>query len=337
MRRFVITVCLSIAIPIAILTGVFFLTDPYKTLKPFSLDYLDLTNRDYLSSELFLMNYPEQHYDSYIFSSSRGCGINTYHWVKYLSEGSNQFLFQAWGETLTGMAQKIDYIDQHGYALKNVLLLLDIPGAFDPVQLHSGANVIKHPAFSHQPKWLFQLTLLYDFLQKPTQWTRAIKKWIRPIPESISFDSVSNDWEKENRNRDLATPPEKDSLCLLNSRSKSFYIAQAICAQSSNLLQESGPLIHNEELRLLRHIREVFDRKGTDYRVVISPLYCYLNPSLSHEDRQVLSEVFGQEYVYDFSGKNAFTEDYNNYSDSKHFGLSVGWHLIEQIYNSENK
>ena len=67
MRRFLKRVFFFVAIPVLLLAIVYFITDPYKTLKPFSLEYFDLTNRDYLSSELFLMNYPEQKYDSYVF------------------------------------------------------------------------------------------------------------------------------------------------------------------------------------------------------------------------------------------------------------------------------
>lgn len=97
MRRFIVRISLFIVSPLALLLIIYLVTDPYRTLRPFSLDYFDDTNRDYLSSELFLMNYPSQHYDSYIFGSSRASGFNTYHWLKYLPEGSNQFLFQGWG------------------------------------------------------------------------------------------------------------------------------------------------------------------------------------------------------------------------------------------------
>ena len=38
-----------------LLAVIYLVTDPYKTLRPFSLEYFDSTNRDYLSSELFLM------------------------------------------------------------------------------------------------------------------------------------------------------------------------------------------------------------------------------------------------------------------------------------------
>lgn len=124
MRRFLRRVLLFVATPTVSLSALYLITDPYKTLKPFSLEYFDLTNRDYLSSELFLMNYPEQHYDSFVFGSSRGCGINTDHWAKYLPDGSKQFLFQAWFETITGIDQKVSYIDEHGYDLKNAIVLL---------------------------------------------------------------------------------------------------------------------------------------------------------------------------------------------------------------------
>ena len=75
MGRFLKRILLLLLVPVLLLAAVYFVTDPYKTLRPFSLTNFDSTNRDYLSSELFLLNADEQRYDSYIFGSSRGCGI----------------------------------------------------------------------------------------------------------------------------------------------------------------------------------------------------------------------------------------------------------------------
>ena len=70
MGRFLKQISLLLFVPLLLLAAVYFVTDPYKTLRPFSLTYFDSTNRDYLSSELFVLNYPEQTYDSFIFGSS---------------------------------------------------------------------------------------------------------------------------------------------------------------------------------------------------------------------------------------------------------------------------
>ena len=321
-------------VPLLLLAVVYFVTDPYKTLRPFSLTYFDGTNRDYLSSELFIFNSEQQRYDSFIFGSSRGCGINTYHWLKYLPEGSKQFLFQAWSETITGIDQKISYIDEHHFDLNYAIVLIDIPGSFSHPQLSTKALSIKDPRFSHQPWWVYHSVQFFNFLQKPSQWVRATKEWIHPISPYVGFDVVSNDWKKENRNRDVNHPPERDSLGNLSVTAKAAFFKDYV--NNPNVSTPvSKPLIDDSLLQILNHIHKVFLQHGTDYRIIVTPGYCYKYPSISTEDLNTLQSVFGEENVFDFSRRQEMTSDFYSFSDPNHFGPRLGWIMIEEIYNPD--
>jgi hypothetical protein len=333
MGRFLKRIVILLLAPVLLLAAVYFVTDPYKTLRPFSLTYFDDTNRDYLSSELFVRNYPEFRYNSYVFGSSRGGGINTYHWLKYLPEGSSQFLFQAWGETITGIDQKISYIDEHGYPLDNALILIDIPLSFSKPQLPTLAMSIKNPRFSHQPRWVFQTILFYDFLQKPSEWLRAIRKWRRSSPPSVTFDPISNDWEKGNKELDLSSSPEKESMRNLSVKAKTVFLKDYV-DNPYVALPESKSVIDGPMIKIMTHIKSIFDRKGTNYRIVVTPAYGYQYPAITEEDLQILQSVFGEEYVYDYSGRQDITLNYENFSDPNHFGLNIGWQILEEVYNS---
>lgn len=333
MCRFLKRIAVLLLIPLLLLAAVYFITDPYKTLRPFSLTYFDSTNRDYLSSELFVMNYPEQSYDSYVFGSSRGCGINTYQWRKYLPTGSNQFLFQAWAETVTGIDQKITYIDDHHYPLKNVLILIDIPSSFSRHQLSHHAMSIKDPRFSHQPRWIHQSLLFYDFIQKPSEWRRAVRKWWYSVPPVVTFDPVSNDWEKENKDRDINNPPKKDCLRNLSKKAKDVFLRDYV-DNPSIALPEGKTVIDEPMIVVLKHIKEVLDRNETDYRIIVTPAYGYKYPVITKGDLDVLNSIFNEERVFDFSGRFDITLDYNNFSDPNHFGQNVGWQMLEEIYGS---
>lgn len=332
MGRFLKRIALLLLIPLLLLVAVYLVTDPYKTLRPFSLTYFDSINRDYLSSELFVLNYPEQQYDSFIFGSSRGCGINTYHWLKYLPEGSKQFLFQAWSETITGIDQKVSYIDEHHIDLNNAIVLIDIPGSFSRPQLTTDALSIKDPRFSHQARWVHQSILFFDFLQKPSQWVRAIKARLHPQAPYVGFDDVSNDWSRSNRDRDLTCIPERDSLENLSSVARATFIRDFV-NNPDVVLPSSKNLIDDSLLRVLNHIHDVFLRHDTDFRVIITPGYCYKYPPISSHDLGILQSVFGEENVFNFSGRRDLTSDYNSYSDPNHFGLRIGWQMIEEMYN----
>jgi len=333
-KRFLTTIAAFIFIPVLLLVAVYIITDPYRTIRPFSLEDFDETNRDYVSSELWLMNNPVQHYDSYLFGSSRLGGINTYHWLKYLPEGSSHFLFQGWGETITGMEQKISYINGAGLPIKNAILLLDYPGAFRKDQNLITVTSIKHPTFAGRPKLIHESILFWFFLQKPSQWWRAVIQWKNPRKPEFDFDPISNDTNRNNKYSDLDTPPGKDSLKKCSETNRESFIMENSCKTDSDL--RIGNAMINEVFEgQLRHIRSIFDAQGTDYRIILSPDYCYTNLKLNEADLKKLRDIFGEDNVFDFTGRNYMTEDYNNYSDPEHFGLWVGWHMIEEIYNQE--
>ena len=332
MGRFLKQIALYLLVPLLLLAAVYFVTDPYKTLRPFSLTYFDDTNRDYLSSELFVQNYPEYHYDAYVFGSSRCGGINTYQWLSYLPEGSSQFLFQAWGETITGIDQKITYMDENHYSLDNVLILVDIPLTFSKPQLPHQAMSIKDPRFSHQPEWVFQSVLLFDFIQKPSEWRRAVRKWRSSAPPKINFDPVSNDWEKGNKELDLSQPPAKGNMRNLSRKAKSVFMKDYVNNPYVSIpVGES--VIDDSLIVVLNHIKSVFDRKETDYRIIVTPAYGYKYPSITEDDLHILQAVFGEENVYDFSGREDITLDWKNFSDPNHFGLNIGWQMLEEVYH----
>ena len=333
MKKFLVTIALFFFIPVTILLGVYFLTDPFKTLKPFSLQYFDATNRDYLSTELFLKNYPIYQYDSYIFGSSVGCGFNTYHWLKYLPKGSRQFIFQAWSETLTGMEQKMSYIDSTGSDIKNVILLIN-DGVFSEKQLPTEALSIKDYKFSGQSKIAYQATMFWNFLQKPSFWYSSVKGKIKNSKPYIGFDTISNDWYDTNSSVNINIQPLKDSLSNCSETVRNVFLRE-IATKTDADLKESPILINDTFKEQLLHIKSIFTKHSTDYRIIVTPAYCYTHPAINKQDLKTLQDIFGEQYVFDYSGKNDLTSNCYNFSDPNHFGLSVGWQIIEDIYNNQ--
>lgn len=335
MKKFLIRILLFVGFPIFVLAVVYVITDPFKTLRPFSFQYFDETNRDYISSELFLKKNPIYHYNSFIFGSSRCCGFNTYHWKHYLPLGASQYLFQAWGETLSGIEQKIDYLDKNGNSIDNAIVLFDIPGSFVKIQLPKEVLAIKHYRFSGQSKLAFQACLFKGFAQRPSKWCSSIKQYFNPSIKVFPADTISNDWEVGNRNADISIQPPKDSLMLCSAKTRAVFFKEIENKTDSDLV-ENAPQITSAFYGQMNHIKEIFDKHHTDYRIIISPAYCYNHPRINAEDLKIIQNIFGQDKVFDYSGKNDITMDYNNFSDPNHFGLSVGWQIIEDIYNTND-
>ena len=329
MKRFIIDILLFITIPLILLVGIYVWTDPFRCLHEFDINDVDATNREYMSTELFLRNEPTYHYNSFIFSSSRGGGINTYQWKQYLPEGAQPFLFQAWGENLTGIEMKMDYLCEHQVPIDNALILIDIPGTFGDVQISNNALGMKHYIFTGQTKFEYNAIQFLNFIQKPSFWEASIKNKVQDVRIPCESDTITNDWVRTNR-YNYTELPLQDSLRLCSDMTRRTFFAQI--AQSGEVVHVSEPLINERFEGQLRHIRAILEVNQTDYYIIITPAPFYTNPAINPRDLETLQAIFGTERVYNYSGKNKYTEDYNNFSDPSHFGLRVGYMIIEDIY-----
>ena len=310
--------------------GIYLWTDPFKCLHEFDMSDTDQTNREYLSTELFLRNYEQQRYNSFIFGSSRGCGMNTYRWKTYLSDQARPFIFQAWSETLTGIELKLDYLDRNQVSLDNVLIMFDIPGAFEKQQLPSKALSMKHFAFTEKSRGSYNVMQFFNFLQKPSLWVSSVKKTLKKEKLFCVSDTLSNDWD--NQSRFLCDViPRQDSLKGCSAISRDEFLHR-IASLTDDDIEVSEPLITASFEDKLRHIMDILERNHTDYYVILTPAYCYTNPTVNPSDLEILKAIFGDDRVFDFTGKNEMTEDYNNFSDPNHFGQRVGWMMLEKVY-----
>ena len=316
-----------------LLVGIYLWTDPFRCVHNFDINDVDVTNREYLSTELFLRNNPTYHYNSFIFASSRGGGMNTYQWKQYLPGGAQPFLFQAWGESLTGIELKLDYLSANKIPISNALILLDIPGAFEEKnQLPNEALSMKHYLFTGQSKFVYNVRQYFNFIQKPSLWKKTIRNTLNHVQEPCESDTITNDWEKSNRLNYTELPPQ-DSLKNCTEISRRAFIEKV--EHSNKEVKVSKPLISEKYESQLRHVKSILEDNHTDYHIIISPGYCYTDPSINPSDLSILEKIFGLERVHNYTGRNSMTEDYNNFSDPGHFGLRVGYMIIEDIYGDK--
>ena len=318
MKTFLIKILLIIFIPLICLLGLYVISDPFKTLNPFNLREFSVVNRDYLSSELFLKNYSKEKYNSFIFGSSRGCGINTYLWRSYLPENAKQFLFQAWGESITGIYQKFQYLNNHDVDINNALILIDMPGSFDKIQESTTAIGLKHYKFSGKSELYFQYHLFKAFI-KPSLIFESFRQLIVKPNYTIGFDTISNDWNIKNKENWNKIPAQDSTL----NKAK-FKERPAIEKMMPKVITADNKIIMNK-------IASILKAKKTNYKVIITPSYDQLK--INNEDFKILQQVFGVENVYNFSGKNELTEDKYNFMDINHFDLVVGRKILMEIYH----
>lgn len=328
MKRFLITIFCSVLAPILVVLAIFIWTDPFKILHPFDIYNTDATNREYMSMELFKRNYEKQQYNSFVFCSSRGGGINTYQWRQFLPEGAKPYLFQAWSESLTGMEQKMQYLTEHNVSMENVLILIDIPSTFNQDQLPSEPLSLKHYELTGKSRWTYVATQFRNFGKKPSLWVTSIKKQMNGVSILYCADTISNDWDATNSVTYTQLPPQ-DSLKGCTEQTRYTFFKSI---EHRTEIPVSKPLIDAGFEQQLHHIKALLDSHHSTCKVLITPSCCCNGPKINPKDWDLLCAIFGQENVYDYSGENDISMDYNNFSDPGHFGLRAGWLIMNTIY-----
>jgi len=137
--------------------------------------------------------------------------------------------------------------------------------------------------------------------------------------EGVTILPDSHDWYFRTFETELAAGEEQ----YYSARTALFYTRPASPAPHD-------PVIGSEQRSELRGIKWVFDRRHTQYRLVISPLYD--QKAFSMSDKQFLSGLFGQRLVFDYSGKNEYTSSYTNYYETSHFRPEVARDILKRTY-----
>ena len=320
----------TLGLPILLLLAIYLYTDPFCTIRDFDLSHVDETNREYQSMELFLRNKDKYHYDSFVFASSRGTGINTYTWKMYLPDEAQQYLFQAWSETLTGVELKLKYLHENGIPIRNALVIIDIPGTFVENQLPHESLTLKHYLFTGLPKWVYNGIHFCNFIQKSSLWLEAIKDRIRHVSHPFTSDTITNDTHINNKDN-YAFLPLQDSMMSTTNEVRQNFFAR-IANRSIDDIQMSPKLINDEFAYQLRNIKSIFDEHNTNYQIIIAPGYCYTTQYINTADLTILEDVFGKQMVHDYSAPNDLNMDYNNFVDPGHFDLHMGFIMLQEIY-----
>ncbi|MFH0735506.1 MAG: hypothetical protein V1773_13710 [bacterium] len=310
--------------------------DPFKVLYNYSnFSYLPVVpNRDYISTEIFKRNKSIFKYNSFIFGSSRTLAFSISTWKKHLSEKDSPFMFDASKESVYGIYTKIKYLDSLNWKLDNVLVVLCRDCSFYTSKNDAGHITIHHPDVTKESKFIFHLTFLkayfspaflisyYTFKLTGNYYEWMMKGFIEN--REIVFTPVTNeqkiiDQEKEIKNSTLK-----------------YYLARANMFYDRDKIEKTDSLsrINKKHIFMLKEIERIFRKHNTKYKVIISPLYDQIK--MNKQDIKILQSIF-KTNVYDFSGKNVFTESRFNYYEISHYRPSVGDSIFSIIYKEQSR
>jgi hypothetical protein len=94
----------------------------------------------------------------------------------------------------------------------------------------------------------------------------------------------------------------------------------------ANKEEISEAIIQSKQYDLLKKLSETVKKEKAKIKIIISPLYNQL--AINDADKRMLTNLFGVNNVYDFSGKNIITDNKSNYYESIRFSWtrsSIYW------------
>ncbi len=331
-RKFSLKITLFLS-PIFLLVLGYFYFDPFMILRKYDNypnNFAKSLNRDRISTQVFLNNNPKYRYNSFIFGSSRSSVFYTNAWSKHISE-KTPFHFDASCETIFGISTKLDFIDKQGNKIKNALFVMD-GGTFAYEQDTLGSIFVQDYRVSGLPQWKYHLIFansylsngffvaFYDYLL-----LGKFRHYMRKFLEfrEINYTPIGNDFIFTSYINEIA----KDSI-------KYYHQPDFFYKRSAKAIV-SPPIIQNYQLNYLKNIKKLLEKHQTNYKIVIGPTYnqVIFNP----KDLQILIDIFGKNHVYDYSGKNRFSEDIGNYYEIYHYKPQVANAIMNEIYSSSTK
>ena len=319
-------------IPLLLATVGYFTYDPFNVLKPRS-NYYNLsvvTNRDFISTEMFVKNNPIYHYNAFIFGSSRTLGYAPMSWKKHLPANAVPYVFDASGESVYGIFKKLEFLQRNNIPIKYALIVLDRDLSFDNNKNHKGHLLIKHPLTSQESSFDFYMEFYKAYLNPKFffnfynyRFTGKYKPFMKGYIENrnVIFDSITNQIILKDEDKAILTDPKK-------------YYKDRMGSLENMRPERTDEMrrIQKKELAFLQGIKEILAAEKTNYKVVISPIYD--QTKLNKYDDSILASLFQDRY-YNFSGKNKFTDNITNYYEANHFTPRAGDSLLKTIYSAD--
>ncbi len=322
--------------PIVIIPLVAYIAiDPFKILREYDCFYSRETtarvvlNKDHVSAVTFNKKPNKATYNSFIFGNSRSIFYQTSDWKPLLDSTDRCFHFDASSETLVALHKKVIYLHDKGVKMDNVLMVID-RSVLDPNNPWKGhltetspildrANLLRfHKALFEaylNPQFIIGLANLYIYDNFEVNLNLGTGVEYHPL----QYDCETNEMRLEYFEELMAE--------------ENYYTKDRVKQFFQRPIKElvSSAVIGQDQKTMLKEMAIIFNENSTDLHIIISPLYgqTAMNPT----DIVCLGELFGQESIHNFSGKNELTEDFHNYYEISHYRPHVAKFIMDSVYS----
>lgn len=331
MKRFLLKFSLF-SFPLALLSVVILWIDIFKIFgfQDYYSNQKVALNRGTITTMTFNHFRGAEAFNSFIFGSSRSQAFKCDAWSEYLSTDAKAFHFDASGEDIEGIAQKLTYINALGGRIENALVVLDAE-ALNTNHNRQGHLYVRMPCISKEPKAHYYATFLKASLNMKLLVAYADFSLFDTRRDYMEGVIINNKYDHMPtiKNCDvwygLDREIQEDSLAFYRQQiSRGIFFERP----STKVYDKE---ISEDEINHLRVIKSIFNKHNTSYKVIISPLYDQI--PLREPQLSLLKNIFGEEQVFDYSGKNGLTQPIHNYYETSHYRPHVANQILAEIYS----
>ncbi len=317
---------LLLFLPFLAVVLIYFIADPFKVLRVYN-DYnasVLESNPGYVEWQNYLNHKDTMHYNSFVLGNSCTMAYPNEIWNKYIPN-SRAICLHGSAESLYAITKKIERIDALGDSINNVLIPLDY-STLRKYEQYKEHTFILHPDITENDKLTFQITFLkaffkpvvlgafidYKLFGKPRKYMRGIVNTVNVHKSSITNNFVNP------REKEIAEKGEK----YWQENAEKFFLVE-----KETLL---SPIIGNKQIILLNRIANVLKKHKSNYRIIVNPNW--KQEKLNPMDVAKLKEIFGNQFVFDFSGRNKFSTNSHYYYENAHYRPKLGNEILKIIY-----
>lgn len=297
----------------------------------YHLDQRTAVNRGMMTTKTYLHFREDEKYDSFLFGSSRSHAFKCKNWQTHLPKGSKPLHFDASAEGVWGILKKMEFIDEKGDLIKNALVILDRHG-LNETRPRDGVLFITMPevskgSYAKYYSEFLKASLYPKFLLAYFDYSifKKHRKYMGHFINNRKYEFIM-----DRKNADIwygyDREIEEDSLGYYNALIEQDVFYKRPKPNNRQLL------VTDLEIEQLKSMKKIFNKHKTDYRIVLSPIYD--QTPVEQDQIDLLNEIFGKDKVFNFSGKNEFTDPIHNYYETSHFRPHVADEIMNIIYQN---
>ncbi len=320
-------------LPVFTLVGYYAAMDPFRIIGELEDSKLGqiASSDDYYGVERFLKNIESgTTYNTYVFGNSKTLAFTPEDLCN--STTCSYYNFGAPGESIRNIHDKIKLVLDQGQELSEVLLVLDHKVLMNKNNAHDD---FKGPVYEHHPAvsqntWLsFHINFFKYFIRDFSffdilRW-HLLEDESRGIPgkistresvQSVVYDAQGNFAIRNSAEEKIENNPDQ-------------YFSNIQSEMKKRASKTYALKLSEKQVELLFGMNRMFEEHGTTYAVILGP---YWQADLLKQQVLVtLSGIFGEVHVHDFTGRNEWNANINNWYESSHYRPKVGRAIIHQV------